>query len=733
MEKQYFRKICMLLLAILGLGTSIFASNPVDDYLTLTQDGAWCWFADPRAVYHKGEKEQTYFTWVNSQGDIMIASYNHETGEYIEKIIHANFEIDDHDVPALLIREDGRIIVFYSMHQASGPMRRVISTNPEDITSFSSAYTWGSNVSYPNPFQVGDSICLLYRGVNWHPTIAVSTDNGQTFPDVKQLVLNGGARPYARYCQSQDGSIHIAVTTGHPRNEAQNKIFYFRLKDNKFYKADGTLIKEFTTGIDLGDNTGANSEAEIAYNGIDNGRSWIWDITIDPETQNPVMVYASFPTESDHRYNYAYWDGEKWINKEIVKSGKWFPQTPAASTEREPHYSGGLSMDHQDPWTIYLSKQVDGVFEIFKYETEDKGETWNITPVTENTSEDIVNVRPIVPRNHKEGYFDVLWMRGKYGYYYKDFKTSLVFQMSSKTDDIKSIEFNEEDLVLTVGDTETLRVSFDPIISNNELVWSSSDESIATVENGIITALSLGETEIVAKTVNNKTATCKLIVNEREYLKEAFFDFGTDKSSLAEGAIRITESTLLKGSYGWLSPVMSRDRTNISDSEKKDFNLFSQPASFVVYVENGDYNISILQGDTDYMHDNMQIKLNDEVIASGITCQKNQFKTTEHKATIENNQMNFEFSIHGTDPNWIVNSIKIVPEFTSIVETDKTEDIFNPAATVTVYNLLGHTLVKDLLGHRSYRILCMDHKLTTGIYIIKIETDNAMKIVKLTL
>ncbi|MDL2223970.1 BNR-4 repeat-containing protein [Bacteroidales bacterium OttesenSCG-928-M06] len=738
-KQRYFLVLFVFVLGIIGIDINIFAESTVDKHITLTEDGAWCWFADPRAVYYKGEKEQTYFAWVNSSGDIVAASYNHQTDEYLEKVIHAKLEVDDHDVPAILIREDGHIVVFYSKHQASGPMQRVISTNPEDISSFSTSYTWGSNVSYPNPFQVGDSICLLYRGINWHPTIAVSTDDGKTFSDVRQLVLNGGARPYARYCQSADGSIHVAVTTGHPRDELKNKIFYFRLKDNKFYRADGTKIKDFTEeGIDLGDTSGTKSEAEIVYNGTDNGKGWIWDITIDPETQYPVMVYASFPTDSDHRYNYAYWDGEKWVNKEIVKSGKWFPQTPAGTTEREKNYSGGLSMDHENPWTVYLSKQVNGVFEIFKYETEDKGKNWEITPITENSPSDIVNVRPIVPRNHKEGYFDVLWMRGTYGYYLNDFNTSLVFQMRDKKDDIKKVTLNKKEIELLVGEEEALTVILDPIIGNNKFVWTSSNEDVAVVEDGIVKGISIGTADITVKTVNDKTETCKVTVTEQTYLKEAFFDFGTDKSPVAEGAIRITENSLLKGAYGWLNNlgIESRYRGATYGDEKGDFNMYSSPAIFKVYVENGNYDITVVQGDggtaeTPYKHGKMSIKLNGTTVASGISTPANKFHTSTFSAKIEENVMEFEFSTdRSEDKNWVVNSIKIVPDLTSISVNEQATDMFHPEAWVTVYDLLGNKLAEEFVGDRDCYSFLKENNLSRGTYILKINKDNKIKVLK---
>ncbi|NDV46621.1 hypothetical protein D0T49_06130 [Paludibacter sp. 221] len=741
-NRNYFRSLFVILLVVSKLlSPALMADNKVEGFNTLTEDGAWCWFADPRAVYYEGAKKQTYVAWVNSVGDIKIASYNHDTYEFVEKTIHAKLEADDHDVPAILVRKDGRIVVFYSKHQSAGPMHRVISTNPEDISSFSTAYTFygntkEANVSYPNPFQVGDEIWLLFRDINWHPTIAVSKDNGQTFTDIKQLVLNGGARPYARYCQSSDGSIHVAVTTGHPRNESKNKIYYFRLKDNKFYKADGTLIKNFTTkGIDLGDSSGSSSEAEIAYNGETNGKGWIWDITVDPQTQHPVMVYASFPSDTDHRYNYAYWDGTKWVNKEIVKAGKWFPQTPAGSTEPEPNYSGGLSMDHENPSVVYLSKQVNGVFEIYKYTTTDKGTTWTATPITANTPANLVNARPIVPRNHKEGYFDVLWMRGTYEKYINKYNTAIVFQMGAKTNEIEKIELNKTNAPLFKGGTLALEAKFTPIIANVNLTWSSSNENVATVANGVVTAVGVGTAKIEAKTVNGKTATCDVVVTEIEYLKKAFFDFGDSSSPVATGAIQVTETTLLQGSsFGWVSPVglASRNRSGPQDNEKRDFVLGPNPTKFLVYVENGTYKVSILQGDQDYLHDKMKLQVNGEVKLADVSCAENEFILSKFEVVVTNRQMEFEISRHGSNPNWVINSIKLEQISTfSLGENDIEDDFISAETLVTVYDIFGRKITQSKLNNQSYEDFLRNNGIDKeGFYLLHLELGNKEKTFK---
>ncbi|HOQ58918.1 MAG TPA: hypothetical protein PLI37_07645, partial [Bacteroidales bacterium] len=46
----------------------------------------------------------------------------------------------------------------------------------------------------------------------------------------------------------------------------------------------------------------------------------------------------------------------------------------------------------------------------------------------------LLNVRPIVPRHHKKGVFDVVWMRGRYEFYADErYETSLVFPKMEKT------------------------------------------------------------------------------------------------------------------------------------------------------------------------------------------------------------------------------------------------------------------------------------------------------------
>jgi uncharacterized protein YjdB len=81
---------------------------------------------------------------------------------------------------------------------------------------------------------------------------------------------------------------------------------------------------------------------------------------------------------------------------------------------------------------------------------------------------------------------------------------------------VNEISLNKTSLSLNIGQTEDLIATVKPDNADNKsLTWSSSDESIATVdENGKVTAIKEGSATITAKTADgsNLTATCAVNV-----------------------------------------------------------------------------------------------------------------------------------------------------------------------------------------------------------------------------
>lgn len=79
---------------------------------------------------------------------------------------------------------------------------------------------------------------------------------------------------------------------------------------------------------------------------------------------------------------------------------------------------------------------------------------------------------------------------------------------------LKDISLNKTELNLEIGKEETLTVNFNPTnAKNKKITWSSSNDEIVKVENGIIKALKPGNAEIkVVSDEGKKEAICKVTV-----------------------------------------------------------------------------------------------------------------------------------------------------------------------------------------------------------------------------
>lgn len=76
-----------------------------------------------------------------------------------------------------------------------------------------------------------------------------------------------------------------------------------------------------------------------------------------------------------------------------------------------------------------------------------------------------------------------------------------------------SISLDKTTLTLVVGDSETLVVTVEPTNSTDKVEWSSSDEAIATVKDGVVSAVAEGSATITAK-AGAQTATCAVTVKK---------------------------------------------------------------------------------------------------------------------------------------------------------------------------------------------------------------------------
>ena len=84
--------------------------------------------------------------------------------------------------------------------------------------------------------------------------------------------------------------------------------------------------------------------------------------------------------------------------------------------------------------------------------------------------------------------------------------------VTPRTISVESITLNKPQLSLVKGATETLTATVLPTTATDKAVtWKSSDTAVATVENGVVTAVAAGNATITA-TAGGKTAICAVTV-----------------------------------------------------------------------------------------------------------------------------------------------------------------------------------------------------------------------------
>lgn len=84
--------------------------------------------------------------------------------------------------------------------------------------------------------------------------------------------------------------------------------------------------------------------------------------------------------------------------------------------------------------------------------------------------------------------------------------------------DPTDISLSSRELSLDMGQQETLTATLTPEDARTDITWSSSDESVATVEDGLIKAVGRGNASIEARTSNGLSAKCYVtVLGDQDY------------------------------------------------------------------------------------------------------------------------------------------------------------------------------------------------------------------------
>lgn len=121
---------------------------------------------------------------------------------------------------------------------------------------------------------------------------------------------------------------------------------------------------------------------------------------------------------------------------------------------------------------------------------------------------------------------------------------------------LSGITLDKTELSMFNGETKQLTVNYNPsnTTDNKTVTWTSSDKSVATVDNGKVVAIGKGTVTITAK-VGNYTATCKVTVSNNVIVGDIdadgsitisdammIFKYKTNEKQLSESALKAADT-----------------------------------------------------------------------------------------------------------------------------------------------------------------------------------------------
>jgi hypothetical protein len=406
----------------------------------INDNGAWCWFQDERAVVDPDAGLLVVGSIAAPEGpggadragnvELTVVDLRAGTSEVV--VLHAQFEADDHDVPAFWRRSDGRWLAVYTKHKTDDLTRWRVS-EPGDPRTWGpertfdwSEFTGGRGVTYSNLHLLDGRLYCFARAVNDDPCALVSDDEGDTWTYAGKLFTRpkvGYVNGYTRYV-STPSRVDLITTDHHPR-DYNNSIYHGYLEAGALHRTDGTVVDPVALDADAPSQVELTTilAADSVWDGEPMSHCWTIDIRRGNDgslaavllarhdtPQKPEDAFARQHPVPDHRFFYARLaPGGTWQVRQLARAGHGL-------LPHENDYTGLVAIDPYDLDTLYVSTPIDprdGAtlehHEIFHARSTDAGTTWSWTPVTKDSTGD--NLRPIVAPGDPSR-IPLLWFRG---------------------------------------------------------------------------------------------------------------------------------------------------------------------------------------------------------------------------------------------------------------------------------------------------------------------------------
>lgn len=399
-------RVLILLLIFLAAALSLTAIERIrggDD--VVAKSSILEWIQKPAAIRHVGKYDRTYISWITADGKIQMRYFDHEDKKFsqTETIddLYQDFGVeaqDDHNAPSILVLPDGKIQIFYVVHDTKGAFFSRTTTQSEDIRSWSARKKMSdedkSHYNYPQAkLLAGGDIVLFYRrGTHYDGDeyFKISHDFGETWETPVKLIEFKKGGIYA-FAEVKDNELHVAFNqslTDPPKED----IYYIRSLDGgtTWQRGNGTTVElpVREESIDRVYESGTNP-------------SFVWDIVVNDENE-PFILFAH-ANDPNHEFLIAKKRERGWVINKITDSALLY--------DNGHFFSGGAVFDKKNPYRVFLSKKREKL-EIESWESFDEGKSWQKTKsITEKSAVD--NFRPQVVENYTSD-LRLIWSSGIY-------------------------------------------------------------------------------------------------------------------------------------------------------------------------------------------------------------------------------------------------------------------------------------------------------------------------------
>lgn len=313
---------------------------------------------------------------------------------------------DSHGTPMVVVNTTGHLFLFNGAHVDESDL--FMSTNPEDISSWTTKASLTGSVSYPNvaPTSDGD-LCIFYRGVGTALSFKKYDTSANTYSGVTTIISSSDWWYPTSIQMEDDDTIHFGFNQRDTSGSGYYRNAYYLYTDDygaTFYNADGTDLDSIGDGLPL-----SRSEAdtylmieEFAVK-ISGGARWCNRINVD-DSGNPGACYLrndNDPVNEEEDgvwVRYASWNdtGSTWdiVNVTTIPLIGYFGLTCGWSTACYPrcktkqHVSKPFYQDNGDIIVMLSECEFfagENVSNIKIYRSTDNGLTFNFH---ENITED---------------------------------------------------------------------------------------------------------------------------------------------------------------------------------------------------------------------------------------------------------------------------------------------------------------------------------------------------------